>query len=150
MWDDINWDDALHAYVMQRGDLCGLIDAQGRLVLDARYAALAPVDTESDPAGLWISGKMRIRVLTDDDRRGVVDGQGDVVVPLVYTDLADIIWLPAPDPAGITPPPQARSAAMYACCGAWITANGTSGSKAFTTRPSGARHCPARSKCCSA
>ena len=108
VWDDINWDDALHAYVTQRGDLCGLIDAQGRLVLDAQYAALAPVDTESDPAGLWISGKMRIRVLTDDDRRGVVDGQGDVVVPLVYTDLADIIWLPAPDPADITPPPAGQ------------------------------------------
>src|SRR3546814_1436692 len=29
-WDDINWDDALHAYVTQRGDRCGLIDAQGR------------------------------------------------------------------------------------------------------------------------
>lgn len=109
VWDDINWDDALHAYVTQRGDRCGLIDAQGRLVLDALYAALGPVDTESDPAGLWISGQMRIRVLTEDDQRGVVDAQGRIVVPVAYTDLADIIWLPAPDPAEITPPPAGQA-----------------------------------------
>lgn len=105
VWDDIDWDDTLHAYVTQRGDRCGLIDANGRQVLDALYAALGPMDTEPDPAGLWINGLMRIRVLTDDDLRGIVDGQGDVVVPVAYTDLGDIIWLPASDPADITPPP---------------------------------------------
>lgn len=109
VWDDINWDDALHAYVTQRGDGCGLIDAQGRLVLDALYAALGPVDTESDPAGLWISGQMQIRVLTEDDQRGIVNGEGEVIVPVTYTDLADIIWLPAPDPANITPPPAGQA-----------------------------------------
>lgn len=108
-WDDINWDDALHAYVTQRGDRCGLIDAQGRLVLDALYSALGPVDTESDPAGLWISGQMQIRVLTGDDQRGIVNGEGEVIVPVTYTDLADIIWLPAPDPANITPPPAGQA-----------------------------------------
>lgn len=109
VWDDINWDDALHAYVTQRGDRCGLIDAQGRQVLDALYAALGPVDTESDPGDLWISGQMRIRVLTEDDQRGIVDTQGGIVVPVAYTDLADIIWLPASNPADITPPPAGQA-----------------------------------------
>jgi len=66
------------------------------------------VDTESDPAELWIRGQMRNRVLTDDDQRGIVDGEGCVVVPVVYTDLADIIWLPACNPAEITPPPAGQ------------------------------------------
>lgn len=107
-WDDIDWDDALHAYVTQRASLSGLIDAQGRVVLDAQYAALGPLDTEPDGAALWAEGRMRIRALTDDDKRGVFDGQGCVVVPVAYTDLADVIWLPSDSPADITPAPAAQ------------------------------------------
>lgn len=108
-WDDINWDDALHAYVTERDALCGLIDKHGRQVLDAQYAAFAPVDTETDAADLWAQARMRVRVLTDDDKRGIVDSQGNVIVPVVYTDLADVIWLPSDDPAEIPPPPAGQA-----------------------------------------
>jgi len=108
VWDDIDWDDALHAYVTQRAALSGLIDAQGRVVLDAQYAAMGPLDTEPDAAALWAEGRMRIRVLTEDDKRGVFDGQGGVVVPVAYTDLADVVWLPSESPADITPAPASQ------------------------------------------
>ncbi|MNV35666.1 KWG Leptospira [compost metagenome] len=108
-WDDINWEDALHAYVTQRGAMQGLIDVQGRQVLDAVYDAMGPVDTETDAAAQWAIGKMLIRVLTGDNQRGVVDGQGNVRVPVAYTDLGDIVWLPSDDPAEITPAPAGQA-----------------------------------------
>lgn len=108
-WDDINWEDALHAYVTQRGAMQGLIDVQGRQVLDAVYDAMGPVDTETNAAAQWAIGKMLIRVLTGDNQRGVVDGQGNVRVPVAYTDLGDIVWLPSDDPAEITPAPAGQA-----------------------------------------
>lgn len=108
-WDDINWEDALHAYVTQRGALQGLIDVQGRQVLDAVYDAMGPVDTETDAAAQWAIGKMLIRVLTGDNQRGIVDGQGNVRVPVAYTDLGDIVWLPSDNPAEITPAPAGQA-----------------------------------------
>lgn len=108
-WDDINWEDALHAYVTQRGAMEGLIDVQGRQVLDAVYDAMGPVDTETDAAAQWAIGRMLIRVLTGDNQRGIVDGQGNVRVPVAYTDLGDIVWLPSDDPAEITPAPAGQA-----------------------------------------
>ncbi len=111
-WDDINWDDALHAYVTQRGDLHGLIDPHGRQVLDALYAAMAPADLVAEGAAntaeRWTNNLMRVRVLTDDGKRGIVDGQGEAIVPVAYTDLGDIVWLPSDDPAEIPPPPRGQ------------------------------------------
>lgn len=108
-WDDINWEDALHAYVTRRGGLQGLIDTQGRQLLDAVYEAMGPVDTETEAAEQCARGQMRIRVLNGDNRRGIVDGQGNVRVPVAYTDLGDIVWLPSEDPAEITPAPAGQA-----------------------------------------
>ncbi|MGV2905596.1 WG repeat-containing protein [Achromobacter sp. AGC25] len=111
-WDDINWDDALHAYVTQRGDLHGLIDPHGRQVLDALYAAMAPADLVAEGAAntaeRWTNNGMRVRVLSDDGKRGIVDGRGEAIVPVAYTDLGDIVWLPSDDPAEIPPPPRGQ------------------------------------------
>ncbi|MFY0477464.1 WG repeat-containing protein [Achromobacter marplatensis] len=119
-WDDINWDDALHAYVTQRGDLHGLIDLHGHQVLDALYAAMGPADPVADlvvddaaddaanAAALWANNRMRVRVLTDDGKRGIVDGRGQAIVPVAYTDLGNVIWLPSDDPAEIPPPPRGQ------------------------------------------
>ncbi|MBB1597984.1 WG repeat-containing protein [Achromobacter sp. UMC46] len=107
-WEDINWDDALHAYVTQRGDLYGLVDKQGLQVLDASYAAMGPVDAAADAAALWAHDQMRVRVLTDDGKRGIVDGRGEAIVPVAYTDVGEIIWLPSDDPAEIPPPPRGQ------------------------------------------
>ncbi len=112
-WDDIYWDEDLHAYVTQRGDLNGLIDATGRQVLDARYAGMAPLDTAADADKLWKSGLMRISVLAQDEKRGVVDGAGGVLVPMIYGDLGEVTWLPSELP-GIPEPAPEGQAGRYA------------------------------------
>lgn len=111
-WEDIDWSDELHAYVVERDGQSGLIDASGRLVLDACYAELAPLDTETEPAELWAGGLMRIVVLTDGGLRGVVDGDGAWVVPAVYGDLGAVSWLPSEKP-GIARPAPTGQAGRY-------------------------------------
>lgn len=112
-WDDIYWDEDLHAYVTERGGLSGLVDATGRQVLDAQYAGMTPLDTAGDPAALWKSGLMRISVLTQDGRRGVVDVSGAVRVPMIYADLGEVSWLPSERP-GIPEPAPVGQAGRYA------------------------------------
>ena len=112
-WDDVYWDEDLHAFITERDGMQGLIDAAGRPVLDACFAALAPLDTAADSAELWKSGLMRISVLTQDARRGVVDGEGAVRVPIVYSDLGEVSWLPSERP-GIPEPAPEGQAGRYA------------------------------------
>ncbi len=112
-WDDVYWDEDLHAFITERDGMQGLIDASGRPVLDASFAALAPLDTAADSAELWKSGLMRISVLTQDARRGVVDGEGAVRVPIVYSDLGEVSWLPSERP-GIPEPAPEGQAGRYA------------------------------------
>ncbi|WP_313624656.1 WG repeat-containing protein [Achromobacter sp.] len=112
-WEDVYWDEDLHAFITERDGKQGLIDASGRPVLDACFAALAPLDTAADAAELWKSGLMRISVLTQDERRGVVDGQGAVWVPIVYSDLGEVSWLPSELP-GIPEPAPEGQAGRYA------------------------------------
>ncbi len=97
-WEDVCWDEDLHTFITERDGMQGLIDASGRPLLAASFAALAPLDTEADAAELWKSGLMRISVLTRDARRGVVDGEGAVRVPFVYSDLGEVSWLPSERP----------------------------------------------------
>ncbi|MGE8670158.1 MAG: WG repeat-containing protein [Achromobacter mucicolens] len=112
-WDDVYWDEDLHAFITERDGMQGLIDASGRPVLDASFAALAPLDTAADSAELWKSGLMRISVLTQDARRGVVDGEGAVRVPIAYSDLGEVNWLPSELP-GIPEPAPEGQAGRYA------------------------------------
>lgn len=108
-WDDVCWDEDLHAYIAERGGMQGLIHASGRSVLDACFAALVPLDTATDAAELWKSGLMRISVLTQDERRGVVDGEGVVRVPMVYSDLGEVSWLPSELPGVPEPAPEGQA-----------------------------------------
>lgn len=108
-WDELYWDEDLHAYIAERDGMQGLIDAAGRPVLEACYAGLAPLDTALDAAELWKSGLMRISVLTPDDRRGVVDGEGAVRVPLIYSDVGEVSWLPSELPGIPEPAPEGQA-----------------------------------------
>jgi len=108
-WEDVYWDEDLHAFITERDGMQGLIDASGRPVLDASFAALAPLDTSAEAAELWTSGLMRISVLTPDARRGVVDGEGAVRVPLVYSDLGEVSWLPSELPGVPEPAPEGQA-----------------------------------------
>lgn len=112
-WDDVYWDEDLHAFITERDGMQGLIDVSGRPVLDASFAALAPLDTAADAAELWKNGLMRISVQTPDARRGVVDGEGAVRVPVVYSDLGEVSWLPSERP-GIPEPAPDGQAGRYA------------------------------------
>lgn len=122
-WDDIHWDEDLHAYITERNGMQGLIDAAGRPVLDACFANLAPLDTALEAAELWKSGLMRISVLTQEARRGVVDGEGAVRVPMVYSDLGEVSWLPSELPGIPEPAPEGQAGryvrvlANVECCG---------------------------------
>ncbi|MEN4917132.1 WG repeat-containing protein [Achromobacter spanius] len=108
-WDDVYWDEDLHAFITERDGMQGLIDASGRPVLDASFAALAPLDTAADAAEPWKNGLMRISVLTQDARRGVVDGEGVVRVPMVYSDLGEVSWLPSARPGILEPAPDGQA-----------------------------------------
>ena len=111
-WEDIFWEDELHAYVVQRDELNGVVDAAGRLVLDACHVGVSALDTATDLAEQWDRGVMRINVLTTDERRGVVDGTGKVMVPLVYADVGEVTWLPSHLP-GVPEPAPAGQAGRY-------------------------------------
>jgi hypothetical protein len=112
-WEDVYWDEDLHAFITERDGMQGLIDTSGRPVLDACFAALAPLDTAADAAELWTSGLMRISARTQNERRGVVDGEGTVRVPIVYSDLGEVSWLPSELP-GIPEPAPEGQAGRYA------------------------------------
>ncbi|MFJ1298471.1 WG repeat-containing protein [Pseudomonadota bacterium AL_CKDN230030165-1A_HGKHYDSX7] len=107
-WEEIYWEEDLYAYVVQRGELNGVADAAGRLVLDACYAGVQPLDTATEPAEQWARGVMRINVLTTDEQRGVVDGMGKVLVPLAYADVGDVSWLPSALPGVPEPAPSGQ------------------------------------------
>ncbi|WP_141217896.1 WG repeat-containing protein [Bordetella genomosp. 5] len=111
-WQEIFWEEELHAYVVQRDALNGVVDAAGRLVLDACHVGVSALDTETDLAEQWDRGVMRINVLTTDERRGVVDGAGKVLVPLVYADVGEVTWLPSRLP-GVPEPAPSGQAARY-------------------------------------
>lgn len=142
-WDDIEWEEDLHAYLTHRDASCGLIDAGGRTVLDAHYAAMAPLDTSTAPSELWASGLMRIIVTTADALCGVVDGSGTVVVPTAYADVGEVSWLPSARP-GIPEPAPTGQAGRYVRVLAHVDDDGQACTEGVYDTATGAEILPCR------
>jgi len=91
VWDDMDWDEDVYAWAPQRNERQGLIDTQGRLVLDAQYDGIWVSSYEVEAATQWADGSMRLVVRQGDDN-GIVDADGQLLVPLAYHVFNSPAW----------------------------------------------------------
>ncbi|WP_369991954.1 WG repeat-containing protein [Pseudomonas xanthosomatis] len=105
-WYDIDWNEGLHAWIPRRNGLRGLIDTQGHLVVEPQYEALEVFVTEIDATEQWADGSLRM-VVGDYEQSGMLDCSGKLLVPVAYTSIGYLSWLPSrgisdedPAPAG--------------------------------------------------
>jgi len=92
-WTSLEWSFECGAFLAQRDDHVGLVDAIGRLVVEPRYAEIAklndvPTETVTDP------GAIRHVVRRDDGRCSIVDGRGRALLPFDFVNLGAPSWLP--------------------------------------------------------
>lgn len=103
-WDEMSWSADLYAWVPERNDGKGLLTAQGRALLPPDYEALGAFVSDIDPARQWSDASMRI-VTRREDKVGMVDCAAQPLIPMVYTGLGKLVWVPSDDPTELAPAP---------------------------------------------
>lgn len=92
-WDALDWDDALHAFVVQRGKRVGLIDKEGGLRIEPVFLGINALSDDDTPD----EGEATLAVcqaFTTERFIGLCDTHGRVLVPFEYVDIAAIETLP--------------------------------------------------------
>ncbi|KVX13060.1 hypothetical protein WL01_20095 [Burkholderia ubonensis] len=93
-WTSLEWSAECNAYLAQRDDHAGLVDMTGRVVIEPRYARVAPLADINRMETLHELGAMRYVVQRDDARCAIVDGDGRVLTPFDFTNAGTLQWLP--------------------------------------------------------
>ncbi|RQS20959.1 WG repeat-containing protein [Burkholderia sp. Bp8992] len=92
-WASLEWSSECGAFLAQRDDdHVGLVDLNGRTVVEPRYAEIAKLD-DTPTERVADLGAIRHIVRRDDGRCAVVDGHGRALVPFDFVNLGALSWL---------------------------------------------------------
>ncbi|WP_175824072.1 WG repeat-containing protein [Burkholderia sp. BCC0419] len=93
-WASLEWSSECGAFLAQRDDdHVGLVDLNGRMVVEPRYAEIAKLD-DTPTERVADLGAIRHIVRRDDGRCAIVDGRGRALVPFDFVNLGALSWLP--------------------------------------------------------